>query len=362
MDCNEAQSVISDALDGVTQDAATLEEAKQHCRDCHDCTEFVRALNLVKRAPLPEPSADLVERVMAGVRAEAAFQKARAAQTEAETTPEAAASAAAAELITTEGGPTADDLEALLASTATVRPARRSPSIAVWLGAAAVLLVGVGVLGVLGVRMMSQGQGDDVTTRVVSAPTESGGAAFDSRAGSRRGRKRSCRRDEERCRDRSGPQLRGLRRGRLPAHRPIHAREGPAHAGRYHPDPARRQHIARPRRVRGRGVDGVYLDDDQGQLLEFQPLQRVFAGRTYQLQSAAITRFGVWPSLPAGISAPTSSDGSPTFVAAGSDGTGVTVYRKTSSTAAEGIALPPNPPSPDPATGQPSWTWWAPVK
>ena len=76
MDCNEAQSVISDALDGVTQDAATLEDAKQHCRDCHDCTEFVRALNLVKRAPLPEPPADLVERAMAGVRAEAAFQRA----------------------------------------------------------------------------------------------------------------------------------------------------------------------------------------------------------------------------------------------------------------------------------------------
>ena len=224
------------------------------------------------------------------------------------------------------------------------------------------LLVGVGVLGVLGVRMMSQSQDGDVTTRVVSAPTESGGAALDT--------------GQEAAIDASGAADATKSGVAIAAGPNFVVFQGAAFRligpSTLEKDQLRRVGVTQTQldgnTSRGRdvyeaeGVTGLFLDDDQGQLLEFQPLQRVFAGRTYELQSAAITRFGVWPSLPAGISAPTSTDGSPTFVAAGADDTGVTIYRKTSSTAAEGIALPPNPPSPDPATGQPSWTWWAPVQ
>ena len=115
----------------------------------------------------------------------------------------------------------------------------------------------------------------------------------------------------------------------------------------------------RARDVKGAtGIPGVYMEDDTGRLMEFKPVERVFEGRTYQLHSADLAAFGIWPALPAGIATPSSSDGSPTFSAAGADPSGVTIYRRTSSTVAEGIAVAPGAPSGDPANGNPNWTWW----
>ena len=115
----------------------------------------------------------------------------------------------------------------------------------------------------------------------------------------------------------------------------------------------------RARDVKGTtGLPGVYMEDDTGELMEFEPVERVFEGRTYQLHSADLAAFGIWPALPAGIATPSSANGSPTFTAAGADASGVTIYRRTASTVSEGIAVAPGAPSEDPANGNPNWTWW----
>jgi hypothetical protein len=105
----------------------------------------------------------------------------------------------------------------------------------------------------------------------------------------------------------------------------------------------------------------IYVESDQKELLEFQPLERTFEGRTYRLRSAALTAFGVWPMLPSDIAQPTSADGSPTFSAVSTDSAGVAIYRRTSLTTAQGIGVAPGAPASDPAGGNPNWTWWTPA-
>jgi hypothetical protein len=95
MDCLEAQAAISEALDGAAPDAEVLDAAKQHCRECADCASFVSALNVVKRAPLPEPPGDLADRVMVAVRSEFAAEQALAAAAAAALAAKAGAPAAA---------------------------------------------------------------------------------------------------------------------------------------------------------------------------------------------------------------------------------------------------------------------------
>jgi hypothetical protein len=112
---------------------------------------------------------------------------------------------------------------------------------------------------------------------------------------------------------------------------------------------------------RATGAPGVYLEDDQGELLEFQPLERTFEGRTYRLRAADLPAFGTWPMMPSDIAQPTAADGSPTVSAAGADPSGLTVYRRTASTSAEGIAVAPGAPATDAGKGNPNWTWWAPA-
>jgi len=104
----------------------------------------------------------------------------------------------------------------------------------------------------------------------------------------------------------------------------------------------------------------VYVEGEDG-LLAFERLTRTYSGRVYVLQSREINEFGEWPSLPAGINEPTSASGAPSFEQDGTDDFGTPVYRLRASSAEDGIAISPNPPSPDPVAGTPGWTWWAPA-
>ena len=168
MECHDAQDVISQTLDGSPPDAATLDAAKQHCRECSDCAGFVRALTLVKRARLPEPPAGLTDRVMTAVRKEAAAERAGA---------ESAAAAALAARGTADSAdsdvaaPPGTQAEAELAAALLQHARRPRPSravLAAWVGAAALLLVGIGTAGVMGVRVMSQGQPAASSTAIVA--------------------------------------------------------------------------------------------------------------------------------------------------------------------------------------------------
>lgn len=102
-----------------------------------------------------------------------------------------------------------------------------------------------------------------------------------------------------------------------------------------------------------KGPDGLRL---------FTPVIRMMASVKYQLTSGKpIDRFGVWPVLPDRFPAPANSAGTPSFVAAGTDALGVTVYSATGRPVTEGFAVAPGTSAQDPAGGDPNWTWWAPA-
>jgi hypothetical protein len=101
------------------------------------------------------------------------------------------------------------------------------------------------------------------------------------------------------------------------------------------------------------GPDGLRL---------YAPVIRMLSSVRYQLTSgAAIDRFGVWPSLPARFPVPSNSAGTPTFVNAGTDALGITVFSATGRPVTEGFAIAPGTTTSDPAAGNPGWTWWAPA-
>jgi hypothetical protein len=365
LECHDAQDVISQTLDGSPPDAATLEAAKQHCRECSDCAGFVRALTLVKRAPLPEPPAGLTERVMTAVRREAAVELARsegaasAATAVSGGTPPVAGAADSTEAAATM--PSDPQSEAELASVLLQHAGRRRPSraaLAAWVGAAAVLLVGIGAAGVMGVRVMTQGGQPAASSTAVIGRVETPS-------------------DAETASEAAPPAADNVASS---ATKGVSISAGPnyvVYKGVAYrlvgPSTLEKGQLTllgttttsfdggamRARDVKGAtGIPGVYMEDDTGELMEFQPVERVFEGRTYQLHSAVLAAFGIWPALPAGIATPSSANGSPTFTAAGADASGVTIYRRTSSTVTEGIAVAPGAPSGDPANGNPNWTWW----
>ena len=361
MECHDAQAAISDVLDGAAPDAATLEAAKQHCRECSDCASFVRALNLVKRAPLPEPPADLADRVMAAVRREAAAEQIRV---------EAAAVACGGDSIAigtlgsdSPGAPSAIGPGAGGAMPSSPAQGRRRPRpgvVAAWVGAAAVLVASVGTVGVLGVRMMTSEPSLTATRSTMGGaaapsaaesanqplaptaetPTDSAAKAADASAG-----------PSYIVYSATAYQLVGPTKLPKSQFTRVGAVTSSLNGG-----------TLRSRDVLGAtGVPGVYLEDDQGELLEFQPLERTFEGRTYRLKAADLTAFGAWPMMPSDVAQPTAADGSPTFSAAGTDPSGIAVYRRTTSTSAEGIAVAPGAPATDAGKGNPNWTWWVPA-
>jgi hypothetical protein len=363
MDCLDAQAAISEALDGAAPDAAMLDAAKQHCRECADCASFVRALSAVKRAPLPEPPADLTDRVMAAVRGEAAAEQRRA---EAAATAALAAGAGtqdAAGVGTSAGASTApDDLPAGADESPTLlvpqrRSRARSTELAAWAAAAAVLVVGMGVVGVMGIRLISQGQpaaSSNVVVGEASVPRDAGAS------------------------DQS--QLPVAESAVDSATKATSVSAGPAYivyngiayrlVGPASVQKTQLKLLGTTRTsldggaLRARDVlsaadsPGVYVENDRGELQEFQPLERTFEGRAYRLKSSDVSAFGAWPAMPTDIPQPSAADGSPAFSAAGADPSGVTIYRRTSSTTAEGIAIAPGTPADDPANGNPNWTWW----
>jgi hypothetical protein len=359
MDCLDAQASISEALDGATSDAAKLDAAKQHCRDCAECGAFVRSLTLIKRAGLPEPPVGLADSVMDAVRKEAA-EKARveAAVVAALPRPEAADAGASEATDASGAAATAagDTTVSRLDSRRRIRPA----ALAAWVGAAAIFLVGIGTIGVLGVRLMSPPPKTVATGVVVGAASTQGGAGANDKAALEAAP--------------SAPAS-ATERATVSATSDFVTFKGTAYrlAGPATVDGSQLKPLGTTTtsldggNVRSRpvqsiaGSPSIYVASDSGQLLELQPLERAFQGRTYRLSSADIVAFGVWPTLPAGIAQPTSADGSPTFLAVGTDSAGVTIYRRTSSPASEGIAVAPGAPEGDSANGIPGWSWWTPI-
>ncbi len=377
MECHDAQRIISEALDGEPVAPATIRDAKAHCAGCRDCLGYVKALAAASRAPLPEPPADLADRVMAAIRTEADERAVAEAYA-------AAAAAVAAEKAAADGGTvaatgeTADggagapvarserepvDVKALWARL--THPENRR-TVAIWAGAAAMLLVFVGVVAVAGVNSILGGG----TTATSSS--KAGDVAAESSAGRESAAELAPPAQDSATTSSTDMGAAGTAAAPsasyIVAGGSVYRLLGPStyarsnlttggtttsSLGSQDPPKALTYYVAPEK-------NKVVLDDGTGALLVFELITRDFAGRQFALRSGDITSFRQWPTMPPPMQAPASPDGSPQFQPAGTS-LGVKAYVQAGTTADAGIAIPPNTPATDPAGGNPNWTWWTPL-
>lgn len=328
MECREAQQVISERMDGAPVDVAELEQAKQHVRECATCTRFVNAMRTVHDAPLPQPPADLADRVMAAVRAEAE---------------------------NTETAPTP-------APQPEVRAPRDRASVVRWLSAAAVVLVVVAVGTAVGVNSLLSGN--------AVSETSSREAAFDTAAPEMGGAAQSAPKESGAAvtapLDQVAPT--SAAPAAITVDGIVFVSAGEASAV----DAASLKQVGSTTTALDSGgapttyaVLGlqdpgrVYVKTPAG-LVAFDRVTRSIDGALFAQESGTLTAYGEWPSLPADVPQPTTPDGAPTFVPDGTGSLGIPVYRLASGST--GRAVAPGTPATDPAAGNPGWTWWVPAE
>jgi len=344
MECLEAQRLVSERLDREEVNAAQLEAAKEHCRSCAECGAYVRALVAVQQAQLPEPPGDLPDRVMAAVRADIAM--ASAAKTE--------SGPAHAEAPVAIDEPI--DFETL---SQRLRDPRNRRAVITWITAAAVVFLVAGMGAMVGVRQILNPAPVDstmLTAESASAPpsAEQGAATQESA-------------------DSAGSAKSAPAPGAAPSYITVSTLVYLLGSEASDVD----QESLAPVGSTTSSLDGssvsshevlgagdpttVYVKSDDGAIFEFERVERGFGGRQYALSSGAVTSFGAWPTLPAGVAAPSNPDGSPEYVEAGTDALGVTVYRPANADVTVGLAIAPGTDADDPAAGNPGWTWWVPT-
>lgn len=354
MDCVRALQIVSDAMDGIEVDPVELVEAKEHCRNCDECRSFVRAMIAVAQTPLPEPAADLPDRIMATVRNEAksnALSRARALAT-----PRATVDNSQPATVTPIATfPAAE-------KTPTVRQRLSDPrnrrAIAAWVGTAAAVFLLAGWGAVAGMRSILSptapteyefvGQTEYGATADRSGETaESNSAALSAPATG-----------SDVAKQATGPQYVSVDSAvfRLTGPAPELDRQllSPASTTRTRLD---EQSRGKERQVYSASTGMHYVENDDGVLLTLEPVTFVYAGVTYRLQSRPIASVGEWPSLPDSMRQPLAADGSPTFELESAE---QSVYRLRDGAAQEGIALSPNPQQAGDLAACPNWTWWEP--
>lgn len=359
----DAQRAISDALDREPVDPQVLDAAKEHCRSCAECTEFVRGLSAVKRAAAPVPPDDLVARTMDRIRAEQgtiAAEKvaAIAAGVSATSTPTLAPDSMLAQ----------NGFEALMRRM--LLPENRR-TLVIYGSIAATLLLFAGISAVAGMRAITQptlkasgsyngppriayqgGPAAGGVAAVAPGPAESTAssattapAASNASASTPTSSYVVFGGDVYKLTGTSQETTASLSKAGIVAS----AFGDPSAAPVAHDVYA--------------SATGSRIVVDAGPLgaLAFDAVVRQYGGATYVLTSAPLERYGVWPTMPPPMQPPTTASGQPGYSQSGVS-SGIPAFLKNGSTAAAGIAIPPNTPSTDPAGGNPSWTWWVPQK
>jgi len=363
MECLTAQGLISDALDHAPLDAQQLAEAKEHCLGCPTCSVFVRTLLLVRSTPTPAPPADLVDRVMATIRAEDA-----AAQ-------EAAAAAAAQEAATVVAAPAEGPLGAEPAGDTqeqgSTREARVAPLDAArrwmrglsrqdaitWASAAVIFVAAVGIATSAGVRILTAPQATDATlesNRTTAEKYGDAGAAPEAADSAVS----------------IAPSVEAAG-SYITVQSVVYILSGPSTIATDGLTPAGtvtsalgsgsgpKSHAV----FKADDPDRIYvLNATSGELLAFDRVVRTYGTNRFQLTSDALSDFGQWPNLPANITEPTNPDGSPTFARLTDDPSGTPIYRLAGGSELSGIAVGPGSGQSDPAVGNPNWTWWTPAR
>lgn len=364
MECLEAQRIISEALDREPIDAALLEDAKDHCRGCDDCSQFVRCLTAVKRAPDPVPPADLADRVMRRVEAERDAITVAAAAAAVRPPSQTAAPAPAA----STGG-----FEASIARL--LRPENRR-GLVIWGSAAAAVLLFAGVAAVAGMRAITQPSGGYTMGPITEvSPGTAGGPSIAAQAPA--AAPAAPQSTTSSTTDAAAPgnsagaaSTPAPSRGYVLYNQDVYSQVGPSQLSKdklvssgvlssaLGGTGAALQHTVYTSSDAGR----IIVDEgDSGGLVVFAQVTRDFHGKTYVLTSGAIDSFSVWPTMPPPMQAPTGSNGAPDFASAGLS-QGIPAFTRTGSSADAGIAIGPNSPPTDPAAANPNWTWWVPRK
>jgi hypothetical protein len=343
MECTQAQQVISAAYDGEERDPLALETAKDHCRSCSECAAYVRTLAAIHRLPAPDMPEPALERVLETLRAE--YEPAQPEVAAAET--EMAGEPAPLPIIETPTEPSVREGESRL---------RRTPAWAPWAAAAAVLLVVAGIATTQGVRYLLQPSGENaIVGDTVTSESEreyaedgAGTAAVTPPA------------EDEAASTASGPSYVLFGQEVYSLVGPVEPPVGGASVGSVTTSldtggPSETYTV-----YPGSTPDAIVVAIDDGDGLGFAAVVRPLRGTSYSLRSGTIGAFGQWPSLPSGIPEPSAPDGSPVFIAAGTDDLDVTIYVRPGTDPSSGFAVAPGTSSDDPAAGNTGWTWWEP--
>ena len=224
--------------------------------------------------------------------------------------------------------------------------------LAAWVGAAAVLLVGIGAVGVMGVRMMSQGNRSFLDT-VIGRAKRRATPRVPARQRPRGAESVASSADEGRQLS-AGPNYIVFNGVAYRLVGPSTLAERPAHAPRHDHHSLDGGATADARRDGRDRPAGVYVENDTGELLEFQPVERMFEGRTYQLHSADLAAFGVWPALPDRYRDADVGQWLADLHGRGCRRIGRDDLPRPPPRPSEGIAVAPGAPTGDPATGTPT--------
>ncbi len=355
MNCARAQEILSEAVDREHVSPQLLEEARSHCRDCPECSRFVRGLALIERAEAPVPPARLHDRVMAAVAAERAAGRGAAATAGRDV----AASDDRGVLPMPAAAPAA---EATRPDGARQRWRRDPWKTAAWFGAAAVVLVALGIAGMAGIR----GLESPIGTSLRAAAPEQENSADKAASGSTTAGSGY---EATGTQDTASPAATAATPGVVPDYivvdNVVYRSSGTAALQRSQLEMAGTTFTSldsgsapQSLTVFATPTAGRVVILFNGQTLAFDAVTRTLDGRRYSLASGPIERFGVWPSLPSGFTQPVTSEGAPSFVAGPTDDAGVEVYTRPGVAIDRGFAIAPGTAPTDPAQANPNWTWW----
>jgi hypothetical protein len=364
MNCLEAQALLSASHDGEPVAEAELAAAKSHCAECPECMAFADGLRYLDHFPVPPAPKGLTERIMEAV-APLAAERAEMRAIEAE---RAQVDGIDGELPVPETETRPEEAAALVQTVVPAAP--ESPAHFAWfagpvrwatLGAAAALaasaLIAFVVIG------MNSGSANQTAQSSVGT----GSTALDFTYGTANTPARAA----------GGAETQATK-APAPAQAPDYILYGGfvyapgallADANTATPTIGTVTTAfasgGTPTAVtvfRSPLTDGSIVVQSPDGMRVFTPVVRTLSSVRYQLTSAqAIDRFGTWPTLPVRFAAPTSDSGTPSFVTAGTDSLGVTVFSAIGRPVSEGFAVAPGTSTSDPAGGNPNWTWWLPA-
>ncbi len=356
MDCTQAQQILSEAVDREPVATELLAEARAHCRTCPNCARFVRGLALMQRAQSPAPSSSLHDQVMTAV---AAARAADASGAETDRDATTALTGDTAEMQSVEA--TQETPSPQVVELAAQRRRANPWAVGAWIGAAAALVIIAGFAAVSGLRSImsptsESTRGGSVLTQDSTADKNLGASPTEESAGTSSA-------EDAAAAPAAASQVAP---NDITVNGVVYASAGTVTINSSQLTTAGTTTTSldsagssRTYTVFATPTSGRVALLVGGETLAFDIVKRRLQGRDYVMTSQPISAFGVWPSLPAGFTQPTTAGGAPTFVLAETDDLGVQLYSRPGIPIESGFAVAPGTPASDPAGGNPNWTWWA---